>query len=132
MTPSFKAIALSGLCTVMLAPTAGADSHGNEHVHSREFKGEVYVMYRNHMALYTYDEDEPGVSNCNDECATTWIPAALDADTPVGENYALIERADGSMQATFRGMPLYLYSGDAKPGDIKGDGLDGVWRLARP
>ena len=129
---SIKATAMLGVCWVMLAPTVHADSHGNAHVHSREFKGQVYVMYHDHMSLYTYDNDALGVSTCVADCAQTWMPALLPAGTELGENYSLIVRDDGSMQAAFRGMPLYLYSGDARPGDINGDGVDGLWRLARP
>ena len=127
-----NAIAISGLGLVMSAATTSADSHGNKFVHSRAFKGQIYVMYQDHMSLYTYDGDQSGVSNCNDECATNWIPAVLDARTGLGENYSLIKRADGKMQAAFRGMPLYLYSEDRMPGDINGDGVDSVWHLARP
>ena len=127
-----KVIAIFTLGLLMSAVNASADSHGNEFVHSRAFKGQIYVMYQDHMSLYTYDGDQSGVSNCNDECATNWIPAVLDAGTDLGENYSLIKRADGKMQAAFRGMPLYLYSEDRIPGDINGDGVDGVWHLARP
>jgi predicted lipoprotein with Yx(FWY)xxD motif len=28
-------------------------------------------------------------------------------------------------------MPLYLWQGDKKPGDITGDGVGGVWHLAK-
>lgn len=132
MRNSIGTAALLSLCWAIVAGSASADSHGNKHVHSREFKGQVYVMYRNHMSLYTYDKDQPGVSNCSGECAKSWVPALLAAGTELGESYSLIERADGSMQAAFRGMPLYLYAGDTIPGDINGDGIDGVWHLARP
>ena len=127
-----KAIAISALGLVMSADAASADSHGNKFVHSRAFNGQIYVMYQDHMSLYTYDEDQAGVSNCYNECAKNWPPATLDAGTKLGENYTLIKRADGTMQAAFRGMPLYLYSKDRKPGHISGDGVGGVWHLARP
>jgi len=109
-----------------------ADQHGNDYVHSREFRGQVYVMYQTHMSLYTYDRDPVGQSTCYGACAETWIPAVLDDGVKLGRNYSLIRREDGSYQAAFRGKPLYLYSGDRKVGDINGDGIDGVWRLARP
>ena len=129
---AITAITMSALSLVISADTASADSHGNEFVHSRVFKGQIYIMYQDHMSLYTYDEDQAGVSNCTNECAKTWPPATLDAGTKLGENYSLIKRADGTMQAAFHGMPLYLYSKDRKPGDISGDGVGGVWHLARP
>ena len=118
--------------SVMIAQIAVADSHGNDFVHSRAFNGQTYVMYQDHMSLYTYDKDAPHTSNCINDCTTDWMPATLDAGTPLGENYSLFERADGTMQAAFRGQPLYRYAKDQKPGDIFGDGVDGVWRLARP
>ncbi|VAW21204.1 hypothetical protein MNBD_ALPHA11-597, partial [hydrothermal vent metagenome] len=54
------------------------------------------------------------------------------ASVELGENYSLIERTDGSMQAAFKGQPLYLFIGDKNIGDINGDGKNGVWRLAKP
>lgn len=126
------ALSVTLIATLATAPAALADAHGNKWVHSREFQGETYVMYYNHMALYTYDEDARGKSNCTGECAEKWPPAVLDPGTPLGEGYSLIEREDGRMQAAFRGRPLYLWSGDSRPGDRGGDGLGGKWRLARP
>ncbi len=114
------------------AGAASAASHGNSLVHSREFRGQVYMMNQQHLSLYYYDQDGVGVSNCYGECAVNWPPVILDANTSLGENYSLIERSDGTMQAAFMGQPLYLFKGDKSPGDINGDGVGGVWRLAKP
>ncbi|MGE4609955.1 MAG: hypothetical protein AAED33_00870 [Paracoccaceae bacterium] len=124
------------LLTILLAAiTAGlavADSHGNDFVHSRTNNGQIYIMYQTHFSLYTYENDEIGKSNCYGACAKTWPPALLPAGTPLGESYSLIQRTDGTMQAVFKGQPLYLYIGDKKIGDINGDGIGDVWFLARP
>ena len=120
---------------VLLALGVGgalAESHGNDFVHSRAYKGQVYVMYQTHMALYTLNNDEIGKSNCYGSCAETWPPALLPAGTTLGEDYSLIERTDGTMQAAYMGKPLYLYIGDKKIGDTNGDGIGNVWVLARP
>jgi predicted lipoprotein with Yx(FWY)xxD motif len=109
-----------------------ADSHGNEYVHSRTSGGQIFIMYQNHMSLYTYEHDMLGVSNCYGECAEAWPPAILDADTMLGESYSLIKRDDGKMQAAFKDQPLYLSVLDGKIGDTNGDGIGGVWYLARP
>ncbi len=114
------------------ARTATADQHGNAYVHSRTNGGQVYIMYHNHMSLYTFDKDEIGKSNCYGGCARKWPPAILAADTPLGENYSLIRRKDGKMQAAFKGQPLYLWSGDKRVGQTSGDGIGDVWHLARP
>lgn len=128
--------------TLFLATTLGltglaalpvvASSHGNALVHARKYQGELYMMNAVHMSLYTFDKDGDGVSNCYGECAAKWPPATLPAGTKLGENYTLIARKDGTLQIAYKGRPLYLYSGDSKIGDRNGDGIDGVWHLARP
>ena len=126
-------LATAALISLALgSASALADSHGNDFVHSRTYKGQIYIMYETHMALYTFENDEIGKSNCYGACAQTWPPALLPAGTPLGENYSLIQRSDGTMQAAFKGQPLYLYIKDKKIGDINGDGVGNVWFLARP
>ena len=90
--------------------------------------------------LYTHDKDEPGKSNCIDECATTWPPAqVIDGAQPVGE-WSVVARPDGTKQWAFRGRPLYSYSKDVAPaegsmmammggGGSSGHGVDGVWNI---
>ncbi len=126
-----KTLAVS-LIGLGLATTAIANSHGNKYAHSREFNGQTYMMYQNHMSLYYFTNDETGVSNCNGACAEAWPPAVFPEGTPMGENYSLIQRADGRFQVAFKGHPLYLFSGDNRPGDVNGDGVNGVWFLSKP
>ena len=89
------------------------------------------------MTLYTFDRDGVGVSNCSGACATTWPPTApgdgdLTSDPDVGGVLDVIDRADGSQQVTYNGMPLYAYRADTQPGAVKGDGVGGVWHIAMP
>jgi len=42
------------------------------------------------------------------------------------------EREDGSIQATYQGMPLYYWVNDAAPGDATGQGINDVWFVVRP
>ncbi len=84
------------------------------------------------MTLYTFDKDHPAVSNCYDDCAANWPPlAASSGARPQGE-FGIVLRADGSRQWTYRGQPLYTWVKDAAPGDITGDGVKGVWHIAKP
>lgn len=86
------------------------------------------------MTLYTFDRDTAGSgkSVCNGPCATNWPPLiATPTSQPLGD-YTLITRDDGSRQWAIKGKPLYYWIKDSKPGDKTGDGVQNVWRVAKP
>jgi len=83
------------------------------------------------MTLYTFDKDEGGVSACYDQCAVNWPPLLAEAGAAAEGEYGLVARNDGTMQWTHDGMPLYLWIKDAAPGDMTGDGVNGVWHTAK-
>lgn len=86
----------------------------------------------NGMTLYTYDRDEPGVSNCVDTCIQNWPALTADDDaTPQGD-FSVIDRPDDGRQWAYRDRPLYLWVKDEKPGDTTGHGVGGVWQAAQP
>ena len=95
-----------------------------------------YLVDDKGMTLYTFKNDTSGASNCTGNCATLWPPlsaqVAPTGDTGVTGTFALITRADGTMQVTYNGMPLYYYSGDKAAGDTTGQGVGGVWAVAVP
>ena len=84
------------------------------------------------MTLYTYDDDPPGVSACYRVCAIAWPPAEAAADAMPAGRFSVITRSNGTKQWAIKGAPLYGYFRDAKPGDTRGDGDEGVWHVARP
>lgn len=84
------------------------------------------------MTLYTFAKDMPGVSNCNDNCAKNWPPLMAAADAKAMGDFTVITRTDGSMQWAYKGMPLYTWVKDMKPGETSGDGLGGAWKVAVP
>ena len=83
------------------------------------------------FTLYSFAPDTPTTSNCNGTCATNWPPVKGPATAPgVTGTFGTIKRADGSVQATFDGHPLYAFAGDTAPGQNKGNGLNaagGLW-----
>jgi len=81
--------------------------------------------------LYTFDHDAKGKSNCNGGCAAAWPPAAAAADANTSGDFSVISRDDGAKQWTYKGMPLYRFSGDQKPGDAHGDNSGSVWHAVR-
>jgi predicted lipoprotein with Yx(FWY)xxD motif len=88
--------------------------------------------------LYVFTKDTGGNSACNDDCATTWPPFALEEDEEVvaGDGVtgvlATIARDDGSLQITYAGAPLYYFANDAAAGDVNGQGINDVWFVATP
>ena len=89
------------------------------------------------FSLYTFDNDSPGASSCNGDCANNW-PAfqtggiSVAGGEGVDGTFASITREDGTPQITYNDAPLYFFSGDSAPGDENGDGIGGVWHLAAP
>lgn len=85
----------------------------------------------NGMSLYTFDKDTAGVSNCYDKCAVNWPPLAAAADAAPQGEWTVVERTDGTKMWAYGGKPLYTWKDDKKPGDVTGDGVGGVWHLAK-
>ena len=86
------------------------------------------------MTLYTFDKDAKGSgkSVCNGPCATNWPPLMAEASAAPSGDWSVVTRDDGAKQWAYKGQPLYLWIKDTKPGDRTGDGVNNVWRIAKP
>ena len=91
------------------------------------------------LTLYHDGAEAKNVVKCTGSCVKEWPPLLVTAGSkPVaapGVNGSLlgtVRRPDGKVQVTYRGMPLYLYSGDSKAGDVNGQGVAGLWRAIAP
>ena len=71
----------------------------------------TYLTGPEGMTLYRYTADEPGVSNCYDQCAENWPPFTAEEPLTLPEDVpgelSLIEREEGTEQVAYNGMPLY-------------------------
>lgn len=87
------------------------------------------------FTLYWYSKDTSMTSACTGGCATAWPPLIGTPKAAMGVRLtgklAAITRAGGLTQATYKGHPLYTYAGDTAPGQVKGNGLGGVWHALR-
>ena len=85
------------------------------------------------FTLYWYSKDTRMTSNCTGGCATAWPPVIGKPAAAMGVRLTgklgTITRAGGKVQATYKGHPLYTYAGDTAPGQVKGNGLGGVWHV---
>jgi len=83
------------------------------------------------FTLYSFAPDTSTTSKCNGTCAQNWPPVTEQVTAAgVTGTFSTIKRADGSVQATFDGHPLYTFVGDTAPGQNKGNGLNaagGLW-----
>lgn len=84
------------------------------------------------MTLYTFDKDADGKSACNGGCAANWPPLMAEDGAMAEGAWSVITRDDGAKQWAYDGKPLYTWVKDTKPGDVTGDGFNGVWHVAQP
>lgn len=97
----------------------------------------TYLVDSNGMTLYYKTSDSASQSNgVTGVILQTWpvfysasivVPSSLNA-----ADFGSFTRADSSMQTTYKGWPLYHYSFDKAAGDVKGQGVGGVWFAANP
>jgi predicted lipoprotein with Yx(FWY)xxD motif len=92
------------------------------------------------FALYMFGPDTATSSKCTGSCATYWPPVKGPVTAVPGSNLrpkllGTIKRADGTIQATYDGHPLYTYAADKSPGQATGQGLNlsgGKWYVLAP
>ena len=98
----------------------------------------VRVVGANGKSVYFFTKDvkDSGKSACTGACATTWPPVTTTSTMPavdgVSGTIGTIPTADGKMQITINGMPIYFYSKDEDSGDTYGQGVLGIWFLVSP
>jgi predicted lipoprotein with Yx(FWY)xxD motif len=90
--------------------------------------------------LYLFQLDSGTTSACSRACAVEWPPLRVTGKPTVGQGArgsitATSARSDGKAQIIYNGHPLYLFSGDQKPGDTNGQGVNafgGLWYAVSP
>lgn len=124
-----KLIAGAAALAFLAFPALAADYVGGA-VKSTDIGGKMVLTDANGMTLYTFDKDAAGVTNCYDKCAENWPPLIADASAAAEGDFTLVDRTDGTKMWAYKGMPLYLWVKDTKPGDTTGDMVGEVWHTA--
>ncbi|PWR11029.1 hypothetical protein DKT68_07065 [Micromonospora acroterricola] len=90
------------------------------------------------FTLYRFDRDSssPSQSNCTEGCLMEWLPVLVSEKIKF-ENLdpaklGAMARPDGTQQVTVGGWPVYRYADDKVPGQISGQGADGLWFVVAP
>ena len=94
-----------------------------------------YIVDSKGNTLYFFTNDVMGDSKCTGTCLNSWpifYQESLTVSSGLNSSdFGTITRDDGQKQTTYQGWPLYYFSDDANPGDIKGEGVNGRWFIAR-
>ncbi|UIR55630.1 hypothetical protein LZQ00_15335 [Sphingobacterium sp. SRCM116780] len=86
--------------------------------------------------LYFFSNDTKGISTCTGNCLATWPiyhNNKTSNDSKIDKSQlGEITRNDGSKQTTYKGWPLYYFSGDNQSGQVRGDAVGKIWYVAKP
>lgn len=89
--------------------------------------GRTVLVDSKGMTLYSLSKEHAGEWICTSRgCLKAWPPLIATAgSSPKGSvgSLAAVKRPGGMTQVTYKGMPLYTFVGDQKPGDAKGQGI---------
>jgi predicted lipoprotein with Yx(FWY)xxD motif len=100
----------------------------------------TFLVDGNGRALYLWDADHGSKSTCAGACAQAWPPVTTTA-TPKASGavkaslLGTTKRADGSLEVTYAGHPLYTFAGDTQAGQTTGEGSNGFgapWWVVTP
>jgi predicted lipoprotein with Yx(FWY)xxD motif len=144
LTAVSASTAASASASATVSPSASASASAAASKATVEAKpvgsiGSVLVAGLNGKTVYQFANDvkDSGKSNCTGGCATTWPPLTVAAGaTPSGGSgvtgtLGTITRADdGTLQVTYKGLPLYFFSGDTAAGDA--NGVYPSWSAVKP
>lgn len=130
------ALGAFGAAAVLVAAAYGGTSSASRHLAP---KGAVVGLRKTALGpilvdsrgrtLYLFEKDRNGMSACNTACATYW-PALTSRGVPragTGVRQSIlrvVKQANGVLQVTYAGHPLYTFTGDKSSGQTAGEGLN--------
>jgi predicted lipoprotein with Yx(FWY)xxD motif len=122
-------LGMVALGVAVLAATALPSTAGPATVKVRSTKlGRVLVAANGHT-LYLFAKDKNGKSSCAGVCAAEWPPLTTHgrpkaAAGAKASKLGTTRRADGRLQVTYAGHPVYTFAQDARAGSTSGEGVN--------
>jgi predicted lipoprotein with Yx(FWY)xxD motif len=113
--------------------TAGGGSGTEGTIGATEIEGLGSVLVdAEGMTVYDFTVDKGKMSNCYGGCEAAWPPVTTTGKPTAGEgaiasDLGTTKRKDGTLQVTYKGHPLYTFSGDEGPGEANGNEAEGTW-----
>jgi predicted lipoprotein with Yx(FWY)xxD motif len=137
MHPPIRLALCAMALTALLVPAIAGAGQASKRVAKQAqipTLGHTILATTSGRTLYSLSAETKGRFICTGACASTWRPLVVPAGVkPTGPvKLATVERPDGRTQVTFKGRPLYSFSGDSKAGDVNGEGIKdvGTWHAA--
>ncbi len=119
----------SGTAATAAPTTAAQAANGTTVAVATSKLGDILVD-ADGRTLYAFTKDKGDQSACSGQCADNWPALKGTATAGTGVQASLLSssmQANGAAQVTYNGRPLYYFAGDAKPGDVNGQGIGNVW-----
>jgi len=129
-------VSILAVIALMIMAIEARDTYTVDTVDSNQLG--LYLTNETFFTLYRFlsDPQDEGMSTCDGDCAKIWPPFYVEDLTLNPElksrDFGSITREDGSKQITFKGWPLYLFTGDTKPLETNGQGVNGQWFVVEP
>lgn len=128
---------LAAVLIASLAPAASGAVKATKRV-AKEAEsaalGKTVLTTLRGRTLYSLSAETGGRFICTGACLSAWRPllVAKTVQATGPAPLSQVERPDGRTQVTYKGRPLYTFSGDSKAGDVNGHGIEdvGIWRAA--
>jgi predicted lipoprotein with Yx(FWY)xxD motif len=113
--------------------TSSASSDMAAGLKTTAVNGRVVLTDAQGFVLYWYAPDTATSSACSGSCANAWPPLlgapSLASGVALTGKLGTITRANGQVQATYEGHPLYLFKADTTPTMATGNDVSGIWWL---
>jgi predicted lipoprotein with Yx(FWY)xxD motif len=131
---AFLAIALTALLVVTGAAAAQPTKRVAKEAENATLNETILTTMKG-KTLYSLSAETKGRFICTGACLASWKPLVVPAGVKPTGPVALgtRKRPDGRTQVTYKGLPLYSFNGDTKPGEANGQGLKdvGTWHAVK-
>jgi predicted lipoprotein with Yx(FWY)xxD motif len=137
LSPSIRLALLALALVALLLPAAATAAQTSKRVAKQAENptlSRTILTTTKGRSLYSLSAETNGRFICTGACLSSWhpllVPAGVKPTGPV--KLGTIKRPEGKIQVTFKGRPLYSFSGDSKTGDVNGEGIKdvGTWHVA--
>jgi predicted lipoprotein with Yx(FWY)xxD motif len=119
------------------APASNASASSTDVVKTASSSLGTILVDAKGMTLYSLSAERNGKFICTSSaCLGAWHPLTISAGSaPSGGVGSLgtVKRPEGTLQVTYKGMPLYTFAQDTQAGQTSGQGIKdvGTWSVIR-